>query len=193
MLPKDFNFPSIDPLGAWLLWWFGNTKLHYPPYKNIPTEDLDSQKKKATLSEWSVMMRYIINGIEEELSAPMPAITDEKHAIKLFNKGYATLKLKPSKRKRRDGQLKLTTVLRLIRENNRAQDSPRSRPFRPRKRQKAASTSDSERTTLSVHTEPNVSNNAAREVNENQSSTVTPVLHSIESLYPRRTTAPEYM
>ncbi|ETK93133.1 hypothetical protein L915_03629 [Phytophthora nicotianae] len=49
VLPKDFDFPSIDPLGAWMLWWFGNPKLNY---KSIPSNDLDTPQKEATLSEW---------------------------------------------------------------------------------------------------------------------------------------------
>ncbi|KAK1941569.1 hypothetical protein P3T76_007435 [Phytophthora citrophthora] len=24
LLPQDFDFPSVDPLGAWVMWWFGN-------------------------------------------------------------------------------------------------------------------------------------------------------------------------
>ncbi|ETO68238.1 hypothetical protein F444_14913 [Phytophthora nicotianae P1976] len=121
----DFAFPSIDPLGAWMLWGFGNPKLNYLPFKSIPSDDLDTPQKKATLSEWSVMMRHIINGIEKDLGKPMPAIRDEAHAIELFKIGYNTLELKPSKRKRRNAQIKLTTVLRLIREAGQEQ---RSRP-----------------------------------------------------------------
>ncbi|ETM50477.1 hypothetical protein L914_05490 [Phytophthora nicotianae] len=51
LIPREFNFPSIDPLGAWLLWWFGNSNLGYPPYRKIPYGDLDTPQKKATLSE----------------------------------------------------------------------------------------------------------------------------------------------
>ncbi|KAF1780996.1 hypothetical protein GQ600_15849 [Phytophthora cactorum] len=62
----------------------------------------------------------------------MPSIRDESHAIDLFKTGYEMLKLKPSKRKRRVDQLKLTTVLRLVREG----EVPRGRvlPFKARKR-----------------------------------------------------------
>ncbi|EGZ25517.1 hypothetical protein PHYSODRAFT_438801, partial [Phytophthora sojae] len=63
VLPREFSFPSIDPLGAWMLWWFGNPKLKYPPCKGIPSDDLDTSQKKATPSEWSIMMRHIMNGI----------------------------------------------------------------------------------------------------------------------------------
>ncbi|GMF20514.1 unnamed protein product [Phytophthora lilii] len=64
----------------------------------------------------------------------MPNIRDEDHAIKLLNIGYATLKLKPSKHKRSEQQLKLATVLRLIRE--RGHERGRVLPFKKRKRPK---------------------------------------------------------
>ncbi|OWY90750.1 hypothetical protein PHMEG_00040979 [Phytophthora megakarya] len=54
---------------------------------------------------------------ETKTNAPIPDIRDESHAIDLFNMGYQTLRLKPSKRKRRANQIKLKTVLRLPRVN----------------------------------------------------------------------------
>ncbi|EGZ18932.1 hypothetical protein PHYSODRAFT_503825 [Phytophthora sojae] len=77
------------------------------------------------------MMRHIMNGIEAKLDAPMPEIRDKKHAIELFNIGYGTLRLKPSKRKRRAEQLKLTTVLRLIRQADQERNEEDSQPPKP--------------------------------------------------------------
>lgn len=136
ILPKDFSFPSIDPLGAWQLWWFGNSKRNYPPYKGIQTDDLDSSQKKATYSEWSIMMRHIIAGVEATTGSEIGKICDEVHAIELFNIGFQQLKLKPSKHKRRIDQLKLTTVLRLVRENLNDTAGSKKTPFRSRKRPK---------------------------------------------------------
>ncbi|OWZ12508.1 hypothetical protein PHMEG_00014316 [Phytophthora megakarya] len=120
---------------CWLR-WFGDIRRGYPPYQSTSSDDLDTPNKKATLSEWSMLMRHIICGIEEKTGLPMPAIRDEAQAVELFNTGYQTLKLKPSKRERRVTQIKLTTVLRLVREA----ESSRTRilPFTPRKRQKPA-------------------------------------------------------
>ncbi|ETL40315.1 hypothetical protein L916_08476 [Phytophthora nicotianae] len=84
VLPREFSFPSIDPLGAWMLWWFGNPNLNYPAYKGISSDDLDTPQKKAMSSAWSIMMRHIINGIEDRIGSPMPEVNDEKHAIDLF-------------------------------------------------------------------------------------------------------------
>ncbi|EEY63204.1 uncharacterized protein PITG_15428 [Phytophthora infestans T30-4] len=80
------------------------------------------------------MMRHIAIGVEEKLHVPMPTIRDESHAIELFSTGYELLKLKPRKYKRRVDQLKLTTVLRLVREG----EVPRGRvlPYKPRKHTK---------------------------------------------------------
>ncbi|OWZ10148.1 hypothetical protein PHMEG_00017045, partial [Phytophthora megakarya] len=96
----------------WQLWWFGDDRRDYPPYRSISSTDLDTPKTKATLSEWSILMRHIINCIEAEMGSPLPPIRDLAHAIELFNMGFKTLNLKPSKRKRRTTQIKLTTVVR---------------------------------------------------------------------------------
>eukprot|EP00644_Phytophthora_capsici_P003584 jgi/Phyca11/116630/e_gw1.31.566.1 len=140
-LPKNFELPSIDPLGAWQLWWFGDDRREDPPYRTISSADLDTPKKKATLSEWSIFMKHIINGIAAEVDAPIPTIRDQAHSIELFNIGFNTLKLKPSKRTRRSTQIKLTTVLRLIRE---ADNSKRTLPYKAHNRSKAACDCDSE-------------------------------------------------
>ncbi|KUF96453.1 Testis-expressed sequence 9 protein [Phytophthora nicotianae] len=80
------------------------------------------------------MIRQIMNGIEAHLSTPMPTVIDEPHAIKLFNIGYEVLRLKPGKRKRRTGQLKLSTVLRLVRQNDQDQERDHQPTSKPRKR-----------------------------------------------------------
>ncbi|OWZ08853.1 LOW QUALITY PROTEIN: hypothetical protein PHMEG_00018539 [Phytophthora megakarya] len=136
-LPKQFEFPSIDPLSVWRLWRFGDTSRDYPPFKGILSDDLDTPKKKATLSEWSMMMRHIINAIEEQTHQTLPEIRDEAHAVELFNCGYSMLKFRPSKRERRSTQIKLTTALRLICEADRS--TTRSHQFKSRKRQAACS------------------------------------------------------
>jgi hypothetical protein len=46
VLPQDFQFPSIDPLGAWLLWWFGNQQLKYPPTAEFRLTILIRHKRK---------------------------------------------------------------------------------------------------------------------------------------------------
>ncbi|KAK1934325.1 Periodic tryptophan protein 2 [Phytophthora citrophthora] len=71
------------------------------------------KKKRATLSDWTMMMRHISNGIKATLGAPTPNPQDEAHAIVLFKIGYEKLTLKPSQRTRRAERIKLTTVLRL--------------------------------------------------------------------------------
>ncbi|OWZ16684.1 hypothetical protein PHMEG_0009481 [Phytophthora megakarya] len=50
MLEKHME--NVLELSAWRLWWFGVTRRDYPPFKGILSDDLDTSKKKATLSEW---------------------------------------------------------------------------------------------------------------------------------------------
>ncbi|KAJ8561879.1 hypothetical protein ON010_g7799 [Phytophthora cinnamomi] len=116
-------------------------------------------ERKATLSEWSMLMRHIINDIEAKLNPSKPSIRDELHAMTLFNMGFEVLKLTPSKRKRRTTQIKLTTVLRLVREAEPTRT--RALPFKPRKRSKVAHGSTPP--SSPVHEQPPVESQATRE------------------------------
>ncbi|OWY97643.1 LOW QUALITY PROTEIN: hypothetical protein PHMEG_00031781, partial [Phytophthora megakarya] len=79
-LPENFEFPSIYPLTAWKLWWFGNASLHYPPLRNISTIDLSTKRKASTFSEWSIFMKYLTQAIEEETGLPIPKQMSETQA-----------------------------------------------------------------------------------------------------------------
>ncbi|OWZ12538.1 hypothetical protein PHMEG_00014285 [Phytophthora megakarya] len=114
LLSQDFDFPSIDPLSArllwWfgnkrlglsigplsarLLWWFGNKRLGYPPYKGILPNALDSHKKSTTISDWTRMMRHISNGVEATVGTPMP----NPQVIAIFKKWLreASIKTTPT-------------------------------------------------------------------------------------------------
>jgi hypothetical protein len=48
VLPENFAFPSIDTLGAWWLWLFGNEARGYPPFRSISTTDLSTRDKRKT-------------------------------------------------------------------------------------------------------------------------------------------------
>lgn len=50
MFPENFDLPSLDLLGAWRLWWFGNQERHYPPYRFISTKDLSTKLKREGLT-----------------------------------------------------------------------------------------------------------------------------------------------
>jgi len=136
-LPISFEFPSTDPLTAWKLWWLGNVALGYPPFRRVTSRDLSSRQKANTLSEWSMLMKRITAEIEAATGSPVSTVQTEEEADKLFKIGMSRLELLPTFRVRRYSQLKVTTVVRLMREANKANDpSSQSMPFRSRKRRK---------------------------------------------------------
>ncbi|KAG6959263.1 hypothetical protein JG687_00008898 [Phytophthora cactorum] len=89
LLPKNFEFPSIDPLGAWMLQWFDDQRRGCPPYNGIFSDNLDTTTIKATHSEWSIMVRHIVNGIKDKLHVPMPS---KSHATELFQRAQVKTK-----------------------------------------------------------------------------------------------------
>ncbi|KAE9052354.1 hypothetical protein PR001_g597 [Phytophthora rubi] len=139
-LPASFEFPSADPLTAWKLWWLGNVALGYPPFRRVTSRDLSTRQKANTLSEWSMLMTRICAEVEAATGSAVSAVQTEEEADNLFEIGMSRLKLLPTFRERRHSQLKVTTVVRLMREANKASDpNARSLPFRSRKRQKTNS------------------------------------------------------
>ncbi|KAF1785226.1 hypothetical protein GQ600_11666 [Phytophthora cactorum] len=119
-LPANFEFPSADPLTAWMLWWFGNSTLGYPPLHRVTSRDPSSRHKASTLSEWATFVRHVTTEIESETGSTMPKIRTEAEAEKLFAIGMNRLKLLPTIRARRGSQLKVSTFLRLVREAKKA-------------------------------------------------------------------------
>lgn len=110
VLPQGFTLPHVDPLSAWLVWWFGDRD--YPPYRSFGRYDM-SASVKARYSEWSSLMNHIIQSIERVTSTQLPDLKDEIRAIELFNIGYNNLDFERSKR---ETQLSMSTILRKIRE-----------------------------------------------------------------------------
>ncbi|KAG6945527.1 hypothetical protein JG688_00016509 [Phytophthora aleatoria] len=140
-LPAKFEFPSADPLAAWMLWWFGNSTLGYPPLYRVTSRDLSSRHKASTLSEWATFVRHVTTEIESETGSAMPKIRTEAEAEKLFAIGINRLKLLPTIRARRGSQLQVSMFLRLVREAKKvANPNARSVPFRKRKRVKPGNT-----------------------------------------------------
>ncbi|KAF1785227.1 hypothetical protein GQ600_11667 [Phytophthora cactorum] len=73
-----------DPLTAWMLWWFGNSTLGYPPLHRVTSRDPSSRHKASTLSEWATFVRHVTTEIESETGSTMPKIRTEAEAEKLF-------------------------------------------------------------------------------------------------------------
>jgi hypothetical protein len=136
-LPQDFDFPSVDTLSAWKLWWFGNPALGYPPFRRISSHDLSTKKKRNTLSEWKAMMRVIVDSVENNSVERIGNIVNEDHAVVIYNTAKQHLPIEQetiAHSARRTGQLKMVTALRLIRQSS---QTARPQPYRPRKRANA--------------------------------------------------------
>ncbi|KAF0733691.1 hypothetical protein AaE_009179 [Aphanomyces astaci] len=133
-LPDDFTFPSVDTATAWNLWWCGYSSQNSIPYRRIDTQDLTTRAHKNMFYEWKFIMEKLSEFYTLATGLALPPHPTEIDAIDafaaesgLFNviSGEIT-----SKRLRRDCQLKVTTMVRLVRQ----QDATKySRPFKKRK------------------------------------------------------------
>ncbi|ETM31752.1 hypothetical protein L914_20728 [Phytophthora nicotianae] len=115
-LPETFEFPSTDVLHAWLMWRFGNEGMGFPPLKSVSTSDLSTRKKRQTYSEWSVMMQHISQAVERCTGKALPTSMTQQQATALCITGVNSLRLGGASRRQRATQLKITTMLRLVRE-----------------------------------------------------------------------------
>lgn len=136
LLPEPFDFPSVDPLTAWKLWWFGHAAQGWPAFRAIKTADLSTRKKGKSYSEWAAFMKHVINAVEVTTGTSLSPIKTETEASEVFDVGMRGLGIVPPEHTRRWTQLKMATVLSLIREAKQAEQPERSRtPYRKRRRQ----------------------------------------------------------
>jgi hypothetical protein len=101
------------------LWFQGNRQENLPPFKILEYTDLNSKKESKTLSEWRCTMK--------ELKCVLGTSWKENPTSEEIVSMYETaLSFLPSveptttKRRRRVGQIHLTTALKLIRKNRKA-------------------------------------------------------------------------
>lgn len=130
LLPENFEFPSVDLLGAWKLWWFGNEISQIPPFRKINTVDLSTRKKRNLYSEWSIMMNKIIDQLMKD-GTEIPINMTELQSLALFRKGTDSLFEKIQHKTARKSQIKMTTALRLLRESN-TTNARQRRPYKSR-------------------------------------------------------------
>lgn len=137
-LPEDFTLPKVDPFSAWRLWWFGNPQTGYPPYRTLNTRDMNEGTKRM-YSEWSVLMGHIISSIEAVKQCTLPVLKDETKAYELFKIGYENLRFKRPKRLE---QAHLSTIMKLIRQQNQIDKGTLNKvvPYKKRKRSSAHNT-----------------------------------------------------
>ncbi|KAH9107818.1 hypothetical protein LEN26_014238 [Aphanomyces euteiches] len=105
-LPSDFKFPSVDLSTAWNLWLRGNSANKFGPYRSIATIDIASKKERNVNYEWRFIMDRLPNFYQCQTES-FAVVQAYLQPIQLFT---------AKKRKRRDSQLKVTTLVRLVRE-----------------------------------------------------------------------------
>jgi hypothetical protein len=138
VVPEDFRFPSVDALTAWKLWWLGNASMKYPPFSLIQSRSLSTRENRKTLSDWRIMMGYIVEIVQEKINRKIEKKPSEDQVQRYWDIARAHMPLKeraPHQRNRRSAELKIRTVLRLLREANQAKNpNRRTLPFKKRKR-----------------------------------------------------------
>ncbi|KAH9113936.1 hypothetical protein AeMF1_011949 [Aphanomyces euteiches] len=135
-LPASFSFPSVNVAAAWRLWWLGNPVQNIVPYSQIMARDLPTRTLKNTLSEWKYLMNEkLLPELQRCGGAPLTSKSTEADVINAFDMVKHILdpvsNNTAKKRQRRDGQMKVCTVVKNFRL---LEGSKTQRPFKNRRR-----------------------------------------------------------
>ena len=117
-LPQDFEFPKVELLTAWRLWWLGNQRLKYIPYKQIKNVDL-SNKSRRVLTDWRWLMNHMTKCAEDSIQKKIkkPTVEEIHNLFPHATKCLESLKCHTvHNRPRRWEQLTVLTVVKLYRE-----------------------------------------------------------------------------
>jgi hypothetical protein len=122
-LPENFVFPKEDILTCWSLWWEGNRTLNYPPFIYLNPRDIASAKERKVLSEWKSFMKYMEDTIKAKGVQHWITNPTRDEIIKMYEiarESFPWSERTSNNRKRRSGQIHLSTALKLVREAKRA-------------------------------------------------------------------------
>ncbi|DAZ98074.1 TPA: hypothetical protein N0F65_001949, partial [Lagenidium giganteum] len=138
-LPEGFQFPSTDIHGAWMLRWFGCHRNAYPPFRVLTPLEFATKAARHSFSEWSILMRHMEGLLMAHTEhVPSRAMTEEQATIMLS----AAIAHLPAHVVKNHRTLKVSTVLRLVRESQYVDKADRRRvPFKARKRRSRSSLS----------------------------------------------------
>ena len=123
-VPEDFTFPKADVWTAWQLWFQGDARKGIPPFRFFQGVDLPTRKEKKTLSDWNLLMKTMKEYTEKSeqfwphwipCNGSPPTSRNLKKMYKIATECLPRGGV--DKRKRRTGQLKLSTVVRQLRQN----------------------------------------------------------------------------
>jgi hypothetical protein len=142
ILPQTFVLPCVDVKTAWQLWWLGNQQEQIPPYKDIKTCDLSTRAKKQKYSEWKVLMQHLEGQVKQKIRGQLKEKPKPDEVAAWFTSVEHSTVLGPS---HRNSQLKMTTILKRMREHGAIRNSSRiKRPYKQRKKAQAGTASREE-------------------------------------------------
>lgn len=136
-MPEAFVFPQLDALSVWRIWWLGHPAAGYPPFRALQPSDFAKTNRKM-FSEWTVLVRHIVAGVETGTGQSMQRPTSQQTADELYHLGMANTALKLPRNTEKQRPDRAVTTLRRIRQAiQEANPEARRMPFRSRKRARA--------------------------------------------------------
>jgi hypothetical protein len=120
MLPLDFELPKGSPLVAWQYWMCGSRTKHYPPLRKCKPSDISNRTTRKRFSEYKILMNML--EVEARRHPPWvetPTIDQANRQFGLIKHIVSISEITEKNRSRRVGQISWTTVVRLLREENR--------------------------------------------------------------------------
>ncbi|KAE9197595.1 hypothetical protein PF004_g19786 [Phytophthora fragariae] len=135
-LPESFEFPDVDALGVWHLWWFGNPAMGYLPFKGLQPSDFSTTIKRKRYSEWTVLVKHLSDAVKAATNRDFHPPQNQHEADELFNIAMKNVPMKSSAEEKKSRRTdRAATTLRRIREAlHEANSDARTMPFRRRKR-----------------------------------------------------------
>ena len=120
-IPENFEFPSVNIYTAWQLWWRGNLAKSTIPYKNIKSVDLATRKQRNVLYDWTYIMTKMYEYYRQKSGRnlrPNPSELEVSEAFSHAELALDSIRQKTGKKRaRRDCQLKIQTLVRLLRQS----------------------------------------------------------------------------
>lgn len=119
-VPEDFKFPIVDVRTAWSLWFKGNSSLQYPPFRHLTSHDMKNSNMVKTLSDWKTTLKFMENVVKnnstDQTYIPKAPSEDEISAMyDIAISGLPREEESSGRRKRRPGQIKISTMTKKIR------------------------------------------------------------------------------
>jgi hypothetical protein len=111
---------------AWGLWWRGNKDIGVPPFKVLNGRDMLNRNQEKLLSEWKTLFNHI--KVLLEAQGHWTEFPNDLELGTMYAQAMESLpcsQLTNRKRKRRPGQLHLTSILRLLRQEAKRKQTQR--------------------------------------------------------------------